>query len=76
MTTPSPTPEEQVQMDLVEAYDSIQSRYSLDDDSMLRHLQDFVAKEIAWVAARSVEAIFEPLQNLRVQKWDDEEGAK
>lgn len=53
MTTP--TPEEQIQMDLVEAYDSIQSRYSLDDDSMLRHLQDFVAKEIAWVAARSVE---------------------
>ena len=72
MTT-TPTTEEQIQMDLVEAYDSIQSRYSLDDDSMLRHLQDFVAKEIAWVAARSVEAIFEPLQNLRASSPPDAE---
>ena len=46
----------EVQMDLTEACDAIQRRFGLDDDAMLAQLQAYVAREIDWIARRSVEA--------------------
>ncbi len=40
--------EDQIQMDLIEAYDAIQRRYKIDTDTMIHHLQAVLANEIAW----------------------------
>jgi len=47
--------EDQIQMDLIEAYDAIQRRYGIDTDTMIHHLQAVLANEIAWAAEQKRE---------------------
>lgn len=48
--------EDQIQMDLIEAYDAIQRRYGIDTDAMIHHLQAVLANEIAWAEEQKREA--------------------
>ena len=47
--------EDQIQMELIEAYDQIQRRYGIDTDAMINHLQAVLANEIAWAAEQKRE---------------------
>jgi hypothetical protein len=48
--------EDQIQMDLIEAYDAIQRRYGIDTDAMIIHLRAVLDREIAWAAEQEEEA--------------------
>ena len=48
--------EDQIQMDLIEAYDEIQRRSKVDTDTMIIHLRAVLDREIAWAAEQEEEA--------------------
>ena len=67
--------DDQIQMDLIEAYDAVQRRHGVDEETMIRHLQMAIDKEIQWAKERKIEAEEDELWSL--QGWvtcDDCDG--